>query len=143
MNLLLSVEPLVGNDVVLDSSAILALLKAERGAERVAEALPGALVSTVNLAEIVSKLHEDGWPTAFISDVIERLGLRVINFSTEQAKAAGVMRISTRRLGLSLGDRACLALAKERRAAVLTADGAWCQLDTDLGLNITNIRQPT
>ncbi|MBJ7418075.1 MAG: type II toxin-antitoxin system VapC family toxin [Niveispirillum sp.] len=130
------------NDVVLDSSAVLALLKAERGADQVAQALPGALVSTVNLAEIVSKLHEDGWPTAFISDVIERLDLRVISFSVEQAKTAGIMRISTKRLGLSLGDRACLALAKERHAAVLTADGAWCQLASDLGLRITNIRQP-
>jgi PIN domain nuclease of toxin-antitoxin system len=139
---LLSVGPLVGNDVVLDSSAVLALLKAERGADQVAQALPGALVSTVNLAEIVSKLHEDGWPTAFISDVVERLDLRVISFSTEQAKTAGIMRIRTKRLGLSLGDRACLALAKERHAAVLTADGVWCQLASDLGLRITNIRQP-
>lgn len=133
----------MGSEIVLNSSAVLALLKAERGAEQVAEALPGALVSTVNVAEIVSKLQEDGWPTTFISDLTERLGLRVINFSIEQAKSAGLLRISTRRLGLSLGDRACLALAKERGAAVLTADGAWCQLDTDLGLSITNIRKPT
>lgn len=134
--------PPAGNEFVLDSSAVLALLKGERGSDHVAQALPGAFVSTVNMAEIVSKLHEDGWPAAFISDVIDRLDLRLVSFSVEQAKVAGMMRNSTKRLGLSLGDRACLTLARERRAVVLTADGAWCQLADQYGLHIINIRQP-
>lgn len=131
------------NDVVLDSSAVLALLKREKGGDVVIDALPGATISAVNVAEIVTKLREDGWPANFTLGVIEQLGLKTVSFSFEHAIATGNLRVATRRQGLSLGDRACLALAMTLNARILTTDAAWLRVDPALGLDIVNIRNPT
>lgn len=116
------------SDVVLDSSAVLALLASEPGADVVEAALPGALLSTVNLAEIVAKLCERGMPAEEATSLIYSIGVEVAEFDAEQATRSGALRVSTRGAGLSLGDRACLALAQMRRLPVLTADTAWGQL---------------
>lgn len=116
------------SDVVLDSSAVLALLTNEPGTDVVEAALPGALLSTVNLAEIVAKLCERGMPAEEATYLIYSIGVEVAEFDAEQATRSGELRVSARSAGLSLGDRACLALAQVRGLPVLTADTAWGQL---------------
>lgn len=114
---------------VLDASALLALMLGERGAERVLETLPGAVIGAVNLAEAVAKLQERGVPDAEIDRDIAELDLPVIPFDAAQAMAAGKLRVRTRRRGLSLGDRACLALAAARGVRAITLDRGWAGLD--------------
>ena len=125
--------------VVLDASALLAALNGEPGADKLTlELLNTAVVSTVNLAEVQSKLVARGlspdsaW-TAALVPVKE-----AIPFTPQQAKAAGSMVAKTRGLGLSLGDRACLALGLALQAPVYTADRSWKNLK--LGVQIHVIR---
>jgi len=99
---------------VLDASALLAVMFGEPGAEPILEILPGAVIGAVNLAEVVAKLQERGVPDAEIDRNIAELDLPVIPFDAGQAMSAGKLRTRTRGLGLSLGDRACLALAMAR-----------------------------
>jgi len=124
-------------DAVLDSSAVLALLLAEPGADRVKAALPGAFLSVVNFAEVVIKLCDRGMPTVEARSVVEALGVELVDFEVEQACIVGSLRKATRAAGLSLGDRACLALAQLRGLPALTADIAWSKLS---GFDIVLIR---
>jgi PIN domain nuclease of toxin-antitoxin system len=114
-----------GAGAVLDASALLVLLHGEPGAAQVAEALPGAIVSAVNLAEVVGKLTEAGMPEEALREALDVLSLDVIPFDQADAFAVGALRASTRRAGLSLGDRACLGLAASRGLPALTTDRAW------------------
>jgi ribonuclease VapC len=123
------------SDVVLDASALLALLQDEPGAGRVLESLPGALISSVNLSEVVAKLSELGMPEADIRTALS-LGLDVIPFDASLAFDAGLLRTATRSAGLSLGDRACLALAESRSLPALTTDRAWARLDLDVTIEV-------
>lgn len=115
------------SEAVLDSSAILALLLAETGAEAVRASLPEALLSTVNFAEVVAKLTERGMPIAEARAAVEATGVKLIDFDADQAAMTGELRPETRAIGLSLGDRACLGLARMRGLPALTADTAWAQ----------------
>jgi PIN domain nuclease of toxin-antitoxin system len=126
--------------VVLDASAVLALMDAEPGQESVAAVLPGALVSTVNLAEVVSKLAERGMPAAEAHAEAMSLGIDVVAFDGGLAMDAGALRPLTRAAGLSLGDRCCLALARLRRAEVLTTETRWAPVAEVVGVTIHNIR---
>jgi ribonuclease VapC len=126
------------NDVVLDASALLAVLRSEPGTERVEPRLEGAGIGAVNLSEVIAKLDEDGVPEAEIRRAIGRLELDVHAFDAQHAFAAGLLRRSTRALGLSFGDRACLALAQSLGASALTADRSWSRVD--LGIAIEVIR---
>jgi len=112
---------------VFDASAVLAAIFEEPGAERV-EALWAAgdnLLSAVNYAEVVATLAERGMALAEIATVIEAIPLEVIPFDRHTAHQAGRLRPQTKALGLSLGDRACLALGMVRSARVVTANRAW------------------
>lgn len=120
------------SSVVLDASALLALLNAERGADAVALALPRAVIGAVNYAEVVSKLADAGLPDDPIREALDGLGLDVRPFDRTQAHMAGLLRPRTKARGLSLGDRACLALGLALQAPVLTTDGAW----EDLGIGV-------
>jgi ribonuclease VapC len=113
------------SELVLDSSALLALLWNEPGADHVSAALPGAFLSSVNLAEVLTKLCERGLSASEGRELVESLGVVIVDFDADQAEATAELRESTRSLGLSLGDRACLALARRRSCAALTADAAW------------------
>jgi ribonuclease VapC len=126
------------NDVVLDASALLAVLRAEPGAERVEPRLQGARIGAVNLSEVVAKLIEDGVPEVELRLAIGRLTLDVHTFDVQHAYLAGILGRSTRAVGLSFGDRACLALAQSLSVAALTADRSWSRLD--LGIAIEVIR---
>ena len=83
------------------------------------------LLSTVNYSEVISKLAERGMPDDEIRLVMEGVPLKLAQFDQESAHAAGLLRRSTKSLGLSLGDRACLALARSRGAQAVTADRVW------------------
>jgi PIN domain nuclease of toxin-antitoxin system len=130
-------SPKVNESAVLDSSAVLALLFGEPGAERVKETLPGALLSAVNFAEIVTKLCERGMPQDQARLAIEAIGVEVVDFGIDQACVTGELRNRTRSAGLSLGDRACLALAQQQNLPAVTADTAWAQIPE---LNVVIIR---
>ena len=119
-------------DAVLDSSAVLALLLAEPGATKVSQVLPGALLSTVNLAEVITKLTERGMPREAASEAVRAIGATIVDFDLEQAIATGALRNETRRAGLSLGDRACLALAASRGKRAFTSDRAWVGADANV-----------
>jgi PIN domain nuclease of toxin-antitoxin system len=124
--------------MVLDASALLALLNAENGAEVVQDLLPEAAISTVNLAEVVTRLAAAGMPEDEIRGALSLLGLETLAFDEELAFLAGFLVLQTQPLGLSLGDQACLALAKATQASAVTADRAWAGLD--IGVEIRLIR---
>lgn len=124
--------------VVLDASALLALLNGEPGHEVVADNLPGSLISAVNLSEVVAKLVEAGMPDDAVRSALGDLGIEIRAFDSEAAYLTGVLRIQTRKLGLSLGDRACVALGLQLSSPVLTADRNWKELD--IGAEVRAIR---
>jgi PIN domain nuclease of toxin-antitoxin system len=120
--------------VVLDASAVLAFLQDESGSEKVDEILSEgkAIISAVNYAEVVGKLFDAGLPEASVIVVMENLELQIEPLDDQQAWKAGMLRISTREFGLSLGDRACLALAHIKKLSIITADKQWDKLKTDI-----------
>ena len=122
---------------VLDASAVLAALKREPGADVVTEALAeGAAISAINLAEIVSKLADWGMDGTTIRATLDPLKLEVIAFDADAAYATGLLRSTTRQGGLSLGDRACMALAQRLGAHALTADRTWADLSLDVVIRV-------
>jgi ribonuclease VapC len=124
---------------VLDASALLALLNREPGSEQVADVITaGAVISAVNLSEVVAKLGETGMPERLIHEVLDLLGVEIITFDVEQAYQSGLLRALTRRAGLSFGDRACLVLARKLDLPALTADRAW--MDVEVGVTVQVIR---
>ena len=124
--------------VVLDASAVLALLHREPGAERVAEALPRAAVSSVNWSEVLQKTIARGISVEGMRDDLEALGLRIVAFDGDDAEVAASLWSKTKHLGLSLGDRACIATGMRERARVLTADRSWTRLE--VGVRVEALR---
>jgi ribonuclease VapC len=125
------------NRIVLDASALLALLNGEPGTEPLTpELLTDAASSTVNLAEVQSKLvlrgidPDDAWEAA-LTPIRE-----AVSFDAEHARIAGTLVAQTRSLGLSLGDRACLALALSLRAPVYTTDRSWKKLKLGVSIHV-------
>jgi ribonuclease VapC len=98
-------------ETVLDASALICALRNEPGAGRVRAALPTACISAVNLSETYAKMAQYGKRLEDIAFLIGRLGLHVVPFDAEQARMAATLLEQPQKLGLSLGDRACLALA--------------------------------
>lgn len=114
---------------VLDASAVLAVLLDEPQSERVSAFLSSGGIGAVNLSEVVAKLQERGMPDAAIDRVLGHLDLEVVPFDEAQAMAACKLRAHTKAQGLSLGDRACLALALARGVPAVTTDRGWAALD--------------
>jgi PIN domain nuclease of toxin-antitoxin system len=112
-------------EVVLDASAILAVLNRERGADVVMADIDGAAMSTVNYAEVATKLFDTGKDFRVAKEAIRSLGVRIVDFDQDLAERVGELRPLTRHRGLSLGDRACIALAERNRVPALTADRRW------------------
>jgi len=124
---------------VLDASATLALVRRELGREIVAEALlHGAAISSVNLAEVHSVLQLDGVPSGEVVARLKAVGLEVEPFAESDAEAVGDLRPKTKALGLSLADRACLALGMRLGLPVLTADRALAM--ANVGVEVRAIR---
>jgi ribonuclease VapC len=123
---------------VIDASAVLALLNDEPGSDRVATALTGASINAVNLSEVLGRLRRRGVSSEASATAVGCLGLDVIPFDRELAADVAELELVAGRLGLSLGDRACLATARRMRRPAITADRAWLRLD--VGVRIIAIR---
>lgn len=117
---------------------MLALLNEEAGSEHVADRLGDALISAVNWSEVAERSLSIGLGIGGLREELEDLGVRVAGFDAVHAELAAVLREPTRKVGLSLADRACLALAGDLGAPALTADRAWAGLD--VGIEIEVIR---
>jgi len=128
------------SECVLDASALLASLRRESGAAVVEDLLsgPGATMSTVNLSEVVARLIEAGWSELAIRRDISRLNVDLVPFDATDAFETGLLRPLTRQVGLSLGDRACLALAQRLGLPAVTADRSWTTLQ--LPITVQSIR---
>ena len=126
------------SEIVLDASALMAVLREEPGAAAVEAVLDQAAISAVNLSEVHAKLVERGTPAEIAWSWLVDLDLDVVRFDTPQARIAGDLRPLTRARGLSLADRACLALAQVLGLPAMTADRAWSGLA--VGIEIRAIR---
>jgi len=125
------------NRIVLDASAILAVISGEPGAEKLTpDLLARAVASTVNLAEVQTKLVSRGWTSGQAWEDATSPVQEALPFDEEQARIAGDLMTQTRHLGLSLGDRACLALATALRVPVYTAENAWKKVKLDLKVHV-------
>lgn len=124
--------------IVVDSSPIIALLRSEDGGHDLATRVDEAAISAVNYCEVVARMADIGIAEPIWRSGLDSLRLEVVPFDRPMSEQAGLLRRQTRHFGLSLGDRACLALAMARGAPVLTADRAWAGLD--IGLDIQLIR---
>jgi ribonuclease VapC len=114
---------------ILDASALIAVFLQEREHEVIARLKGAKLMSSVNLAEVTSRLVDLGYTDDAVAFMIQNANVDFITFDAEQAFLSGQLRAQTRHKGLSLGDRACLALGMVRGAKVYTADQAWAELD--------------
>ena len=126
--------------VLLDASALLAAIFAEPGAQAVEAHIGNARISAVNGAEVIGKLVDRGMSEQAAQAVFDALLLPVEPFTARDGAAAGGLRAATRGAGLSLGDRCCLAAARERGLPAVTADRAWARLGPELGVQIEVIR---
>ena len=98
--------------------------------------LVGSCISAVNLSEVVAKLVDLNFPADVIAGNIAEARLVVRPFDDTQAARAGLLRKDTRHIGLSFGDRACLALAAELGLPAVTADRGWARLDLDIAVEV-------
>ncbi len=124
--------------IALDASALLAFLFREAGHEKVSPHISSALLSTVNLSEVLGRVARDGHDPLPLLDRLRRSPIAIVPFTAEHAARAAALLPSVHPLGLSLGDRACLALAQAEGIPALTADRAWAGLD--LGIEVVLVR---
>jgi ribonuclease VapC len=120
--------------IVLDASALLALLQEEPGADEVERLLDGALVSCVNLSEVLQKAEQHGVRTEGLEYDLEALGVEFRDFDVSSARPTA--QAWSRGSGLSLGDRACLALAVQVGGTAVTTDARWAGAGLDVGLRV-------
>ena len=126
---------------VLDTSAVLAVLFKEAGEDVVHAALrEGAAFSTVNFAEAVARLARNGMASDRAALALSSLPLDLRDLDEALATETGALFAQTRRFGLSLGDRACLALARQEGVVALTGDRAWLPVGPLIGVEIRLIR---
>lgn len=130
------------NKIVIDSSAIIAFLDLEPGSENVREHLNDAIISTINLAEVITVINRktggDKEAQAEALMLLKNTFAHIIDFDLEQAIIAAEIDLVSKKYGLSLGDRACLALAKAKKLPVLTADKEWKKLK--IGVDVQLVR---
>jgi len=124
------------SEVVLDASALLALLNREPGHEEIARSISRSAISAVNLSEVVAKLSKSGMPGGEIRNALDGLALEVHAFERALAYRAGLLRTETKPGGLSFGDRACLALGQHLDLPVLTTDRAWEGLEIGIEIRL-------
>ena len=126
----------------MDASALMAMVKNETGGSLV-DALVNeqeCVVSSVNIAEVSSKLLESGVATAHMRRLIRTMNVEVVDFNQEQALMSAELRLLTKSAGLSLGDRACLGLAKLMDGTAVTSDRPWINVAEAVGVKVLMIR---
>jgi ribonuclease VapC len=128
-------------DAVLDASAVLAFLRREPGEDVVRRVMPRSLLCAVNLTEVVSKLIERGAAAPAASQIAKSLPYQIVDYDENLATSAGVLWEETRSTGLSLGDRACLALARREQLPALTTDQRWAK--ENIGIEVQLVRTNT
>jgi ribonuclease VapC len=124
----------------LDTSAIMAVVRGEPGADFASRRMAGGLLSTVNYAEVIGALARRGIDAEEARATLAGLPVRLIELDEIVAFRVGRLEIATRREGLSLGDRTCLALAEHHGIPALTADRAWSTVGKRLGIEVDLIR---
>lgn len=124
--------------IALDASALLAFLFQEPGQQNVADRLSQSCMSSVNLCEVLGRFSRDGHDTGVVLSRLLASPIEFVPFGEADASSAAALVPATRNYGLSLGDRACLALALHRDIPAVTADAAWKQLS--LGVKVELIR---
>lgn len=126
--------------VVLDASALIAMLKGEKGSAKVAGAIAGARVSSVNYAEVVGHFIYAGMPAHEVDAMLQPLPIDVVAADAALATLAGRLRAVTAEAGLSLGDRFCLALAHRDGLPAWTSDQSWKTIAAAAGVKVVPIR---
>ncbi|MHB1699233.1 MAG: type II toxin-antitoxin system VapC family toxin [Acidobacteriaceae bacterium] len=128
------------DSIVLDASAVLAVLQQEKGDEQILAAIElageGIAISSVNFCEVVAKLVREGASPAEVARGVAVFRPYVVDFTLPQSERAGELYRNTKSLGLSLGDRACLALAEATNATAWTTDRAWKKLRIDVKIEL-------
>lgn len=125
---------------VLDASALLAMLRGEPGGDTVAAVLDNSAMATVNLSEVVGFYARRGSGESEILQLLGSLPTQLHGFDEQLAYAVGLLLPLTIRAGLSFGDRACLALARQLGAKAMTADRSWSRIASGAGVEIELIR---
>ena len=127
---------------VMDSSALLAVSKGEKGAEIVMELIEAndCVISSVNMAEVATRMLDLGLPLNELKRALGLFNMDVIDFNEEQAITCAELRPLTKSAGLSLGDRACLGLAKLMDATAVTSDRPWMAIAEPVGVKVLLIR---
>jgi len=126
---------------VLDASSVLAYLFNERGADTVTAVMAsGSIISAANLSEVMAVLVRDGMPASEAAAIIADLPAEVVDLTLDIALSAGALIAMTRRAGLSLGDRICLALAKREGLPAVTADTVWATVADTVGVTVQLVR---
>lgn len=126
--------------VVLDASALIAMLRGERGAAKVAGAIAEARMSSVNYAEVVGHFVHAGMPGPAVDAMLQPLPIAVVPADHQSATLAGRFRGVTADAGLSLGDRFCLALARRDGLPAWTGDQSWKRIADAVGVKVVTIR---
>ena len=127
---------------VMDASALLALMQGERGGDVVNDLIVEheCVASSVNIVEVGTRLVDKGLAPIHLARTLKELDVQTIDFDLEQALLSASLRVTTRLAGLSLGDRACLALAQLMKGTAVTADSAWSDIAEAVGVEVLMIR---
>lgn len=121
---------------VLDASALMAVVRREPGADFVRARMAGAAMSTVNASEAVMRSVEKGFSEELVTMLIAVEGVELVPFDADHALVAARLRPTTRHIGLSFADRACLATAMRLGATAVTADRIWATLDLPCAIEL-------
>lgn len=125
---------------VLDASAVLALILGEPGKDQIEAVIENCVIAAVNLTEVVGYLCRNGADERTIREMLTGLQLAVVAFDAELGYAAGILEPVTRSAGLSLGDRACLSLARRLGVKALTTDRSWLRVSSAAEVDVELIR---
>lgn len=122
---------------VLDASALIAYLRQEKGYQEVRKSLSNsAAISTVNLAEVYTKIVSERFSLSEVSPRLQALGLVILPFEEDEAKISAELYPVGKSLGLSLGDRACLGLGLKLGLPVVTTDKTWSKLKLEIDVQV-------
>lgn len=121
---------------MLDASALLAYVNNETGGDAVVSFLQGAAICSVNWTEVIQRILQWGMSSERVGEDLVNAGLQIVSFGRADAEAAALLQAPTKHLGLSLGDRACLALAQRLGLPALTAEHRWAELTLSVAVQV-------